>query len=183
EGGRPSRTAITTTTGSNAATAPLTLMSAVSRPTSDIISTMRRTRLSPARAIRPWPAHAVTPVVSSPVLTTNSEAIKMTAGSPRPLSDWCRLSTPVAYSASAVPSATSTTGMAFDTNSTTMPATIAKVMVMLLKLSAPGALFRSTSAGGARPDTYASARQTPNGIPTRYQAKKKIVHTTNTTAV
>ena len=45
------RTAITATTGRSAATAPLTLISAVSRATSSIIRTIRRARLSPARLI------------------------------------------------------------------------------------------------------------------------------------
>ena len=49
DGGRPRRTAMTTTTGSSAATAPLTLISAVSRATSSIVSTSRRVRLCPAR--------------------------------------------------------------------------------------------------------------------------------------
>ena len=92
--------------------------------------TISRTRLCPAWAINPCPAHAVTPVASRPALTTNSDAMKMTAGSPSPPSASVRLSTPVKYSASAVPSATSTTGMQFQTNRTTIATTIAKVIVM-----------------------------------------------------
>ena len=66
EGGRFSRTAITTTTGSSAATAPLTLISAVSSATSRPVSTSSRVRLSsPAPAISSCPAQAVTPVRSS----------------------------------------------------------------------------------------------------------------------
>ena len=52
---------MTTTTGSSAATAPLTLMSAVRPATSSIIRTSRRVRLSPTLAMSSWPAHAVTP--------------------------------------------------------------------------------------------------------------------------
>ena len=74
------RTAITTTTGTSAATAPLTLISAVSSATSAIVRTISRDRLSPADAISLCPAHAVTPVASSASLTTNSEAMKITVG-------------------------------------------------------------------------------------------------------
>ena len=137
EGARPRRIAITTTTGSSAATAPLTLISAVSTATSDIMRTISRTRLCPAWAINPCPAQAVTPVASRPVLTTNRDAMKITAGSPSPPSDSWRLVTPVKYSASAVPRATKTTGMRFQTNSTTIAATMAKVSVMLFTLPAP----------------------------------------------
>ncbi len=130
DGARPSRIAITTTTGSSAATAPLTLISAVSTATSVIMRTISRTRLCPAWAINPCPAHAVTPVASRPALTTNSDAMKMTAGSPSPPSDSRRSSTPVKYNASAVNRATSTTGMRSHTNRTTIPTTIAKVIAM-----------------------------------------------------
>ena len=76
---------MTTTTGSSAATAPLTLISAVSSATRLIVSTSRRVRLSsPAPRIRSCPAQAVTPVTSSPELTMKREAMKMTAGSPKP---------------------------------------------------------------------------------------------------
>ena len=67
EGGRPSRTAITTTTGRSAATAPLGVMTAVRSADQQPISTSSRARLSPALApSASWPAHAVTPVVSRP---------------------------------------------------------------------------------------------------------------------
>lgn len=93
---RPSRTAITTTTGSRAATAPLTLISAVRTATSNMMSTSGRVRLSPARAMRSRPAQAVTPVASRAPLTTNSEAMKMTVVSPRPPRAWARSRMPVA---------------------------------------------------------------------------------------
>ena len=82
DAGVPSRTAISTTTGSSAATAPLTVISAVSPPHSSMSRTTRRVRLSPAPAITRWPAHAVTPVASRPSLTTKSAAMSTTAGSP-----------------------------------------------------------------------------------------------------
>ena len=104
------RTAITATTGSSAATAPFTLISAVSTATSSIIRTIRRVRLSPARAISSCPAQAVTPVASSPSLTTNSDAMKITVGSPKPPSACSRSRTPVAQSESATPNATTPTG-------------------------------------------------------------------------
>jgi alkanesulfonate monooxygenase SsuD/methylene tetrahydromethanopterin reductase-like flavin-dependent oxidoreductase (luciferase family) len=40
--------------------------------------------LSPIRAISSCPAHDVTPAASSPSLTTKSEAMKITVGSPKP---------------------------------------------------------------------------------------------------
>ena len=46
---------MTTTTGSSAATAPLTLIRAVSPATSSIIRTSSRVRLSPTRAMSCWP--------------------------------------------------------------------------------------------------------------------------------
>ena len=146
EGERPTRIAITMTTGRSAATAPLRLINAVSSATTVNVRTSSRTRLCPARAIRSCPAHAVTPVASRPALTTNNDAMKMTAGSPNPASECPRSSTPVAYSASAVPMATSTTGTRFETNSTTMPAMIAKVIAMLLKLFAPQGLLLSSGS-------------------------------------
>ncbi len=84
DGERPRRTAVTTATGTSAATEPLTLISIVRTATSSIVSTTSRVRLSPARAISCCPAHAVTPEESSPSLTTNSEAMKITVGSPKP---------------------------------------------------------------------------------------------------
>ena len=110
DGDSRSRTAITATTGSRAATAPLTLISAVSTATSSIVSTISRVRLSPAFAISSCPAQAVTPVASSASLTTKSEAMKITVGSPKPASDCSRSSTPVAQSERATPIATTATG-------------------------------------------------------------------------
>ncbi len=95
EGGRPRRTAITTTTGRSAATAPLGVMTAVRSAEVRPISTSSRPRLSPAWAITSWPAHAVTPVVSRPALTTKSAAMKTTTESPRPPRACRRSSTPV----------------------------------------------------------------------------------------
>ncbi len=48
DGGRPMRTATTTAIGSSAATAPFTLISAVSPATSSITSSSTRVRLAPA---------------------------------------------------------------------------------------------------------------------------------------
>ena len=120
--------AMTTTTGSRAAIAPLRLITAVRTAPRLIIKTRSRDRLfSPAKRMRSWPAHAVTPVISSPVLMTKSEAMKMTAGSPNPLRACPRVKTPVAQSASGVRSATTTTGSLFVTNRTTAAAMIAAV--------------------------------------------------------
>ena len=66
-------------------------------------------------------------MTSSPELTTKSEAMKMTAGSPKPPSACPSVSTPVAHSASAVSMATTTTGSLFQTNRTTATAMMAAV--------------------------------------------------------
>ena len=88
---------MTTTTGSRAATAPFTLIRAARNATSKAVRTSSRARLfSPAFAISIWPAQVVRPVASSPALTMNSVAMKMTAGSPRPLSASSSDRTPVA---------------------------------------------------------------------------------------
>ena len=143
---------MTTTTGRRAATEPLRLISAVRTETSSIVRTSSRTRLSPACRIRNWPVQAVTPVASRPALTTNSEAMNTTAGSPNPASAWPRSSTPVAHSASAVAIATTTTGKRSQTNSTTITATIAKVRVMSLNSVAPVARSRCSLACARAPD-------------------------------
>ena len=62
DGVRPRRTAITTTTGTRAATEPLGLIRAVSRATTTMVRTSSRVRLAPARAISCCPTQAVTPV-------------------------------------------------------------------------------------------------------------------------
>ena len=131
------RTAITATTGSSAATAPLTLISAVSTATSSIIRTISRVRLSPARAISSCPAQAVTPVESSPSLTTNSDAMKITVGSPKPASACSRSRTPVAQSESATPSATTATGSRSQTKTTTTAARTRNVIVESLTDGSP----------------------------------------------
>ena len=125
---RLSRTAMTTTTGSSAATAPLRLISAVSSATRLMVRSSRRVRLfSPAKRISSWPAQAVTPVTSRPELRTNSEAMKMTAGSPNPPSACPSVRTPVAQRDSAVAIAMTTTGSRFQTKRTTAAAMISPV--------------------------------------------------------
>ena len=97
------------------------------------------------------PAHAVTPVASSASLTTNSDAMKITAGSPKPASAWSRSSTPVAQSVSAAPIATISTGRRSQTNSATTAPRTRKVMVVSLIGSVES---RLPQAGGARPRTH-----------------------------
>ena len=75
DGGCRNRTAVTTTTGTSAATAPLTEINAVSNAHRSIVRISSRRPLDPARATSCWPAHAVTPVASRASLTMNSEAI------------------------------------------------------------------------------------------------------------
>ena len=86
DGGRPARAATTTTTGISAATAPLTLMSAVTHSDEQADDGEQRRPLVPSRAISCCPAQAVTPVESSASPTTKSVAMKMTVGSPKPAS-------------------------------------------------------------------------------------------------
>ena len=110
DGGRFSRTASTTTTGSSAATAPLTLMIAESTPPKSIISTISRKRLAPEPRASTCPVQAVRPVFSSAPETTKSEVTKIVAGSPKPASAWLSVRTPVAQSAMAQPTQTAMTG-------------------------------------------------------------------------
>ena len=108
---------MTTTTGNSAATAPLTLMRAVSPATRAMVSTSSRVRSVPATVDESLSRPAVTPVASRPSLTTNRAAMNSTVGSPNPASDWSRVRTPVAHRASAAPMATMSTGSRFETNS------------------------------------------------------------------
>ena len=64
------------------------------------------------------PAQVVTPVESMPSLTTNSVAMKMTTGSPKPATTCSAISSPVAHSASTARIATTPTGSRFQTNRT-----------------------------------------------------------------
>ena len=121
---------MTTITGSSAATAPLTLISAVSAAHRSIMSTTMRGRLVPALAISCWPAHAVTPVASRPSLTTESEAMKITVGSPKPAKAWLMSRMSVAQSATAAPTATNATGTRLEMKSTTTAPRITKVMAL-----------------------------------------------------
>lgn len=121
-GGIPTRTAATTTIGMSAATAPLTLINAVSPATNRQMSNSSRTRDVPPRLTTCWPAHAVTPVESSASETTKRLAMKMTVGSPNPASAWGRLSSPVAHSETATPRATIPIGTRLDMNATTASA-------------------------------------------------------------
>ena len=101
DGGCRMRSASTTTIGTSAATAPFTLMSAVSTATSSETSTTMRARPVPARPVpaRPvscCPAQVVSPLASSPSPTTNSAAMNTTTGSPKPATVCSKPITPVA---------------------------------------------------------------------------------------
>ena len=141
DGERPSRSANNTVTGRSAATAPLTLISAVNPATSSMVRTTSRVRLSPTASISRWPAQAVTPVASSASLTTNSEAMKITVGSPKPASASSSSRTSVAHSDSATPTATIATGRRSQTKITTTAARMTKVIVE--SLMARSAALRS----------------------------------------
>ncbi len=106
------RTAMTTTTGSKRRHRAVDAdqRGRAARPGSMVSNEQARRGFPRRPAMSSWPAQAVTPVTSKPALTTNSDAMKITAGSPRPASAWLSVSTPVAQSASATPIATMTTG-------------------------------------------------------------------------
>ncbi len=130
------RTAVTTTMGSRAATAPFTLMMAVRPAANSIVKTTSRRGLSPARAVRRWPAQAVTPVASRAVLTTKSVAMKTTVGSPKPSSVWLMSMTPAARSVSDAPSATISTGSRFQMKRTTVtPRTPRTTVISLISFT------------------------------------------------
>ena len=93
--GMPTRIAATTATGKSAATAPMKLIAAVKSTQTSMRRTRSRVRLDPAFWIRICPAQVVTPAASRPVLMTNSVAMKMTTGSPRPANAAPASSTPV----------------------------------------------------------------------------------------
>ena len=75
DGATTMRDAMTTTTGSRAATAPFTLMRADSTATTTMTSTVSLRTSPPPRRTSCWPAQAVSPVPSRPSATTNSAAM------------------------------------------------------------------------------------------------------------
>ena len=107
-------------------------------------------RLAPARAISCCPAQDVTPAASSPSLTTNSVAMKITVGSPKPPSASSRSSTPVAHSASATPSGDDRDRQPSQTNTATAAPRMMKVIVASLM-----------SRCGMAPDAFVSTGRLP----------------------
>src|SRR5262245_55256245 len=124
--------------GSSAATVPFSPISAVRPALSNMVNTSRRRELPPDFSTSVRPSHVVTPVASSPSLTTKRAAIRITAGSPKPASDSSKVSTPLKKSANAAPTATSSTGKRFHTNSTTTAARIDRLTVASLILTHEG---------------------------------------------
>ena len=96
EVGRPIRAAITTIIGSSAAIAPFGVITADSA--AHRTSTKTTSRVGCPRAARTsrWPAHVVTPLASSASLTTNSDAMNRTVGSPKPATASSSETTPAA---------------------------------------------------------------------------------------
>lgn len=129
DGAIPARAATTTTIGSSAATAPLTLMSAVSTATRTPMTTSSDRRPPPPWVSTCWPAQAVTPVESSASPTTNRVAMKITVGSLKPASAWSRSSSPVRNSDSDTPIATTPSGIRLDMNARTARTRISRVSV------------------------------------------------------
>ena len=172
------RTASTTTIGSSAATAPLTLINAVRPAHSSIITTIKRPRSPPTRLIIRSPAHVVTPVASRPSLITNSVAMNTTDASPKPLIAWSSVSTPVAYSVRAAPMATISTGKRFQTNSTTSAPSTLKLIAM-----SDMAITAGSPDGVIVPWLELDRVAGPSGMPSRYQATKSAIHVTATISV
>lgn len=137
-----------------AATAPLTLMKAVTTATRRETTTSTGTRRVPARRVTWLPAQAVTPVASSASLTTKSEAMKRTTGSPKPASACCRSSTPVAHRLTATPTATTLSGTRPDTKATMAARRMSRVAVIArARLSDPRwtrSCYGSVTPGGRR---------------------------------
>src|SRR5262245_31529070 len=123
------RIAISTTTGRRAATDAFTVTSAVTSATSTIITVRMRAREPPTRSTSWCPAQVVTPLASSPPLTTKSEAMNTTVGSPKPARACSRSRTPVPQSASATPTATAATGNRSHTKTATVTARTKNVIV------------------------------------------------------
>lgn len=67
--------ATTTPTGTSAATAPLTLISAVRAAVRSTTPAIAEAGFSPVRSMMTWPIQVVTPVASRASLTTNSVAM------------------------------------------------------------------------------------------------------------
>ena len=87
-----------------------------------------RPRSVPPRAMSCCPAQAVTPVESSASPTTNSVAMKMTVGSPKPASAWFRSRMPVSHNETDTPIATIPNGIRFDMKATTASARMTNVV-------------------------------------------------------
>ena len=138
-------TATTTTTGISAATAPFTLIRAVRIATKMQTKTRSGVRFVPPRLMTCWPAQVVTPVESRASLTTNSEAMKRTVGSPKPAKASCKVRMPVAQRLTATPIATTPTATRFDMKArTATPSTINVIATGLIL----GTLVR-VAVGGA----------------------------------
>ncbi len=161
DGDEPMRVAMTTTTGTSAATEPFGVMKAVSTATSSIVSTSSRRALPPPRTTSSRPSQAVTPPAFRASLTTNRLAMNTTVASPNPANACGRVSTPVAYSVNAAPMATSSTGSRFHTNSTTTTPRTRKLIATGLTR---GTRHRPGGARdlGARRHPAAAAQTTPH---------------------
>src|SRR6478735_5924224 len=169
DGGCPIRMASTTTSGSSAATDPLSVISAVRTAHSRPTASTSRARLSPALATMSWPSQVVTPVESMPSLTTKSVAMNTTTGSPKPASTASTGSSPVAHSASIVRMATTPTDSRFQTKRTMTAPRMTRVRA-------------ASSTGQPRCQRW-TGEPGPHAMPLTYQMTKKIVHATSTTTV
>jgi hypothetical protein len=130
------RSASRTTTGTSAATAPLWLISGLSRAAISSVNRESFNGLDPTARDSHWPTHAVTPAASRPAATTNRPAMKMMTVSPKPENTWSSGRMPEKNNASGTISATSITGRRPQTNRPTTAAMMAKITSLSLK-SAP----------------------------------------------
>ena len=95
-GAMPSRIAMTTTIGMRAAAAPLSEISALITAAIPMMASTAAFGRSPTTSTSFCPAQVVTPAESMPSLTTNSEAMNTTTGSPKPDRASSAVTSPVA---------------------------------------------------------------------------------------
>ncbi len=127
DGGRLVRAAMATSIVSSAGAGPLGVIRAEVTADSASAATSNRVGPGPVRRMRRSPAQAVRPALSSASLTTNSDAMNATIGSPNPATTRSAGSTPLAYRASMEMIATASTGSRLQTNSTMTPATMSRL--------------------------------------------------------
>lgn len=121
--------------GSKAATAPLTLMTAVRNAVKIMMRTISRVLLSPAYLTSNPPIQVVIPEASIASATTKSAAMRMTVPEPKPEKASSMLIIPVANKSRATPRATISTGSLFQTKMTFVIARIISMVAISVILT------------------------------------------------